>query len=459
MILRAFPIWKPDAYSSQRTRAVYSDLRPCGLLASDIKVYFISFFTGTFGRHLNSMRKRCFPNSKQSMFVSSRIFHPTSASWLRFRFWKAVAFRAIIQHWSTKPQIFSMIFVDLELYFLLLFAEVTLRVLPLQVQQLGWSFPSESQLQQGMLCQVSSQQNHPVVSSVNSSWQRVQDMVRMTSCSKRIKADTHCLVALCASSATVLLTLHPSASVLLSEIYFCLAPAAVYWKRAFDHFWSLIMIMPLILQVVQKIQYNAKDVSKQHQVGCPKLVFIEWPTDQASWVPDATWLRMEPQARSWQLELIQGGEMKFASRMQFNAVYIPLHIDLWRFSMMRDAALVSVSFQDWVHSTQAPKSHAVFTVVQCAKSWHLLSTAGWCRRSSALRCLWPNSSHHACLPWIIFFLLLRAGGLVAAGFEHPADLKCDMKWLRSHLWYERSKGQGGVQSLLSRPFRSSCHCM
>eukprot|EP00434_Breviolum_minutum_P023686 symbB.v1.2.020892.t2/scaffold1778.1/size101634/12 len=68
---------------------------------------------------------------------------------------------------------------------------VTLRVLPLQV---------------------SSQQNHP--------------------------ADTHCLVALCASSATVLLTLHPSAS------------------------------------VVQKIQYNAKD---------------------ASWVPDATWLRMEPQ--------------------------------------------------------------------------------------------------------------------------------------------------------------------
>lgn len=30
-----------------------------------------------------------------------------------------------------------MIFVDLELYFLLLFAEVTLRVLPLQVQQLG----------------------------------------------------------------------------------------------------------------------------------------------------------------------------------------------------------------------------------------------------------------------------------------------------------------------------------
>ncbi|CAL1150277.1 unnamed protein product [Cladocopium goreaui] len=68
---------------------------------------------------------------------------------------------------------------------------VTLRVLPLQV---------------------SSQQNHP--------------------------ADTHCLVALCASSATVLLTLHPSAS------------------------------------VVQKIQYNAKD---------------------ASWVPDATWLRMESQ--------------------------------------------------------------------------------------------------------------------------------------------------------------------
>ena len=34
-----------------------------------------------------------------------------------------------------------------------------------------------------------------------------------------------------------------------------------------------------------------------------------------------------------------------------------------------------------------------------------------------------------------------------------------MKWLRSHLWYERSKGQGGVQSLLSRPFRLSCHCM
>ena len=45
-------------------------------------------------------------------------------------------------------------------------------------------------------------------------------MIRMTSCSKRIKADTHCLVALCASSATVLLTLHPSASVLLSEITF-----------------------------------------------------------------------------------------------------------------------------------------------------------------------------------------------------------------------------------------------
>lgn len=66
MILRAFPIWQPDAYSSQRTRAVHSDLRPCGLLASDFsaKVYFISFFTGTFGRRLNSMRKRCFPNSK-----------------------------------------------------------------------------------------------------------------------------------------------------------------------------------------------------------------------------------------------------------------------------------------------------------------------------------------------------------------------------------------------------------
>ncbi len=117
---------------------------------------------------------------------------------------------------------------------MLLLAEVTLRVLPLQVQQLGWSFPLESQLQhQGMLCQVSSQQNHPVVSWVNSS-QKVQDMINMTS-SKRTKADTHCLVALCASSATVLLTLHPSASVLLSEIYFCLAPATVYWKRAFDH--------------------------------------------------------------------------------------------------------------------------------------------------------------------------------------------------------------------------------
>lgn len=179
------------------------------------------------------------------------------------------------------------------------------------------------------------------------------------------------------------------------------------------------MTMPLILQVVQKIQYNAKDVPKQHQFRCPKLVFIEWPTDQASWVPDATWLRMEPQARSWQLELLQYKLEKWSlhpecSLMQFMYTFAYWLVDYRRvwFSMMRDAALVSVSFQDWVHSTQAPKSHAVFTVVQCAKSWHLLSTAGWCRRSSALRCLWPNSSHHACLPWIIFFLLLRAGGLV-----------------------------------------------
>eukprot|EP00439_Symbiodinium_sp_Y106_P051503 s4306_g6.t2 len=51
-------------------------------------------------------------------------------------------------------------------------------------------------------------------------------------------ADARCLVGLCASNATVLLTLHPSA------------------------------------QVVQKMQYNAKD---------------------ASWVPDAAWLRRESQ--------------------------------------------------------------------------------------------------------------------------------------------------------------------
>ncbi len=100
-----------------------------------------------------------------------------------------------------------------------------------------------------------------------------------------------------------------------------------------------------------------------------------------------------------------------------NAVYAYAHIDWWTTEgydsvWYRYAALVSVSFQDWVHSTQAPKSHSVFTAVQCANSWHLLSTAGWCGRSSALRCLWPNSSHHACLPWIICFLLLRAGGLV-----------------------------------------------
>eukprot|EP00931_Biecheleriopsis_adriatica_P060835 TRINITY_DN36548_c0_g1_i2.p1 TRINITY_DN36548_c0_g1~~TRINITY_DN36548_c0_g1_i2.p1 ORF type:complete len:1349 (-),score=326.86 TRINITY_DN36548_c0_g1_i2:814-4860(-) len=54
-------------------------------------------------------------------------------------------------------------------------------------------------------------------------------------------ADTHCLVALCAANATVLLTLHPGA------------------------------------QVLQKMQYNAKD---------------------ASWVPDAAWLRPEPK-ESW----------------------------------------------------------------------------------------------------------------------------------------------------------------
>ncbi|CAE8596546.1 unnamed protein product, partial [Polarella glacialis] len=53
-------------------------------------------------------------------------------------------------------------------------------------------------------------------------------------------ADTHCLVALCATNATVLLTLHPSA------------------------------------QVLQKMQYNAKD---------------------ASWIPDAAWLR--PELESW----------------------------------------------------------------------------------------------------------------------------------------------------------------
>lgn len=81
---------------------------------------------------------------------------------------------------------------------------------------------------------------------------------------------------------------------------------------------------------------------------------------------------------------IQVGEMKFASRMQFNAVYVYLLIltgGVQKGMIQYDAlccyaALVSVSFQDWVHSTQAPKSHAVFTVVQCAKSWHLLSTAG-----------------------------------------------------------------------------------
>ena len=72
---------------------------------------------------------------------------------------------------------------------------------------------------------------------------------------------------------------------------------------------------------------------------------------------------------------IQVGEMKFASRMQLNAVYIYLCIltggvqDMIQYdALCCYAALVSVSFQDWVHSTQAPKSHAVFTVVQCAKS-------------------------------------------------------------------------------------------
>lgn len=115
---------------------------------------------------------------------------------------------------------------------------------------------------------------------------------------ERPKADTHCLVALCASSATVLLTLHPSASVPPSEKAVSIELEKLFLVRLC---FNDLRTNCTLVEVVQKIQYNAKDDSQMQREGdslerlVGMLALVKPWSIEASWVPDATWLRMESQ--------------------------------------------------------------------------------------------------------------------------------------------------------------------